>query len=60
MIHKEEIQEKKKKVRDLMEQLQLDGILLRRQCNFSFSPWVRHRSAVLVFLSLPHNPCPDS
>ncbi|MBD3308139.1 M24 family metallopeptidase [candidate division KSB3 bacterium] len=36
MIHHEEIQEKKHRVRQLMEQLQLDGILLRKQCNFSW------------------------
>lgn len=36
MFHQEEIQEKKKRVRALMEKLQLDGILLRKQCNFSW------------------------
>ncbi len=36
MIHHEEIREKKARVRDLMEKSQLDGILLRKQCNFSW------------------------
>jgi Xaa-Pro dipeptidase len=36
MVHQEEIQIKKQRVRRLMETLQLDGILLRKQCNFSW------------------------
>jgi len=36
MPHQEEIQEKKARIRRLMEQQQLDGILFRRQCNFSW------------------------
>ena len=36
MIHQEEIREKKARVRHLMAKLQLDGILLRKQCNFSW------------------------
>jgi Xaa-Pro aminopeptidase len=36
IICQEEIQGKKAKVRRLMETLQLDGILLRKQCNFSW------------------------
>lgn len=36
MLHIEEIQEKKARVRNLMEKLQLDGVLLRKQCNFSW------------------------
>ena len=36
MVQHEEIQGKKAKVRQLMAQLGLDGILLRKQCNFSW------------------------
>lgn len=36
MIHHEEIREKKARVRRLMVKLQLDGVLFRRQCNFSW------------------------
>lgn len=36
MTCQEEIQEKKARVRQLMEQHQLDGILFRKQCNFSW------------------------
>ena len=36
MIHRGEIIEKKRRVRDLMTRLDLDGVLLRRQCNFSW------------------------
>ena len=36
MVNREEIIEKKKRVRDLMSQLHLDAIILRKQCNFSW------------------------
>ena len=36
MVHQEEIQGKKQKIWQLMTTLQLDGILLRKQCNFSW------------------------
>ncbi len=36
MINREETIEKKRRVRDLMSQLSLDAILLRKQCNFSW------------------------
>jgi Xaa-Pro aminopeptidase len=36
MINKEEIREKKTRIRHLMEKLQLDGVFLRKQCNFSW------------------------
>ena len=36
ITHQEEIQEKKARVRQLLEKLQLDGILFRKQCNFSW------------------------
>jgi len=36
MFHHEEIHEKKRRVRELMAQRGLDGILLRKQCNFSW------------------------
>ena len=36
MFHQEEIQEKKRRVRELIAQRGLDGILLRKQCNFSW------------------------
>jgi Xaa-Pro aminopeptidase len=36
MVNQEEIGEKKRRVRDLMSQLSLDAILLRKQCNFSW------------------------
>ena len=36
MVQHEEVQGKKAKVRQLLEKLALDGILLRKQCNFSW------------------------
>jgi len=36
MINRDEIIEKKRRVRDLMTRLDLDAVLLRRQCNFSW------------------------
>jgi len=36
MIYQDELQEKKTRVRNLMEKLQLDGVFLRKQCNFSW------------------------
>ncbi len=36
MANREEILEKKKRVRNLMAQLNLDAVLLRKQCNFSW------------------------
>jgi Xaa-Pro dipeptidase len=36
MINQEEILEKKTRIHHLMEKLQLDGILLRKQCNFAW------------------------
>jgi Xaa-Pro dipeptidase len=36
MINRDEIIEKKKRVRDLMMRLNLDAVLIRKQCNFSW------------------------
>jgi Xaa-Pro dipeptidase len=36
MINQEEIREKKTRIHHLMEKLQLDGIFLRKQCNFAW------------------------
>jgi len=36
MVHREEIAEKKRRIRNLMSRLNLDAIILRKQCNFSW------------------------
>lgn len=36
MVNRQEIIEKKRRIRGLMEQLNLDAILLKKQCNFSW------------------------
>ena len=36
MINREEVSEKKRRVRDLMMRLNIDAVLLRKQCNFSW------------------------
>lgn len=36
MVNRQEVSEKKKRVRNLMAKLNLDAILLRKQCNFSW------------------------
>ena len=36
MTNRQEVNEKKARVRDLMTRLDLDAVLLRRQCNFSW------------------------
>ena len=36
MINRQEVDEKKARVRDLMARLNLDAVILRKQCNFSW------------------------
>lgn len=49
MINRDEIIEKKERVRDLMRRLDLDVVLLRRQCN---SLYWRRRSRDTCFRGL--------